>query len=93
MLGSSTGVQWLGLVPFLPGLVQSWIRELDPTSHVSQEKTNKKIPHVPETPLLDIYLKKTKALIWKDTQHPNVLVILLIIDEIQQQPKCPSTDK
>ena len=37
--------------------------------------------------------KKKKTLIQKDTYTPVFIVALFIVDEIWEQPKCPSTDE
>ena len=51
------------------------------------------LPYDPAIPLLGIYLKKTKTLIWKDTCIPMFITILFTIAKIWKQPKCPSTDE
>ena len=38
----------------------------------ASQKTNNRIPYDPVILLLDIYLKKTKTLIWKDTCTPTI---------------------
>ena len=50
-------------------------------------------PNDPEIPLLDIYLKKTKALIWKVRHTPVFTAALFLITKIWKQPKCPSRDE
>ena len=51
------------------------------------------LPYDPAIPLLDIYLKKQKMLIWKDTCTPMYVAALFTIAKIWKQSKCPSTDK
>ena len=51
------------------------------------------LPYDPAIPLLGIYLKKTKTLIWKDTRTPTFITALFTIAKIWKQPKCPSTDE
>ena len=42
---------------------------------------------------MDIYLKKTKRLIKKDTYTPIFITALFTIVRIWKQPKCPSMDE
>ena len=51
------------------------------------------LPYDPEIPILGIYPKKTKTLIWKDTCTPMFIAALFTIAKIWNQPKCPSTDE
>ena len=51
------------------------------------------MPHDLCTPLLDIYLKNTKTLSWKDTCTPMFIAALFTIAKIWKQPKCPSMDE
>ena len=44
-------------------------------------------------PLLCIYLKKMKTLIWKDMCILICIAALFTITKTQKQPKCPSTDE
>lgn len=44
------------------------------------------MPYDPVMPLLDIYLKKTKALIKKETCTPKFIAALFITSKIQKQP-------
>ena len=44
-------------------------------------------------PLLGIYPKNPKTLIWKDASTPIVLAASFIIAKVWKQPKCPSTDE
>ena len=44
-------------------------------------------------PFLNIYPKKIKILIWKDTRTPMFIAALLITAKIRKQLKCPSTDE
>ena len=64
-------------------------------SHCKKQYRVKKleIPHNPVIPLLVIYPKKTKPLIWKDICTPMLIAALFIIAEIWKQPKCPLTDE
>jgi len=50
------------------------------------------LPYDPTIPLLGIYLRKTKSLIWKDTCSSMSITALLTVS-IRKQPKCPSTDE
>ena len=47
----------------------------------------------PEIPLLGIYPKKPKTLIWRDTSTLMFIAALFIITKIWKQPKCPSVDE
>ena len=51
------------------------------------------LPYDPAIPLLGIYLKKKKTLIWKDTCTPMFTAALLTIAKTWKQPKCPSTEE
>ena len=57
------------------------------------KKLETELPYDTAIPLLDIYLKKTKTLIWKDTYPSKFLEVLFIVAKIKMQPKCPSIDK
>ena len=48
-------------------------------------------PHDPVVILLDIYAKKTKTVVQKDTCTPMFLAALFIITQIWKKTKCPST--
>ena len=58
----------------------------------SFHKLKLEVPYDSATSLLDIYLKRLKTLIWKDTFTPVFLAAVFIIAKIQNQPKCPSTE-
>ena len=47
----------------------------------------------PETPLLGIYPKEPKTLIWKNISIRRFIVVLFTIAKIRKQPKCPSVDE
>ena len=51
------------------------------------------LPYDSVFPLLGIYTKKTKTLIWKDVCTTMFIAALFTIVKIWKQPKCPSTDK
>ena len=57
------------------------------------KKLKIELPYDPAILLLGIYLKKIKALIWKDIYTPMFLVALFIITTIWKQPNYPSTDE
>ena len=57
------------------------------------QKLKIELPYDPAVPLLGIYLKKTKTLIWKDTCTLMFRVTLFSIAKIWKQPKCSSTDE
>ena len=44
-------------------------------------------------PLLGIYPKKPKILLWKNTSTPMFIAALFTITKIWNQPKCPSVDE
>ena len=52
-----------------------------------------KLWYDPAVPLLGIYPKEAKSLPWKDICTPMFIAVLLTIDKIQKQPKCPSVDE
>ena len=60
---------------------------------VLNKKLKIELPYDLVIPLLGIYLKKMKTLIWKDTCTPGSIATLFIIAKIGKQHKCPSTDK
>ena len=51
------------------------------------------LPYDPAIPLLDIYVKKTKTLNWKDTHTPMFIAVSFTTAKIWKQLKCPSTDE
>ena len=57
------------------------------------KKIKIELPYDPAIPLLGIYPKKTKTLIWKDTSTPVFTAALFTIAKIWKQPKYQSTDK
>ena len=57
------------------------------------QKLKIELPYDPAAPLLGIYLKKTKTLIWKDTCTLMFIATLFSIAKIWKQPKCSSTDE
>jgi len=57
------------------------------------KKLKIKLPYDPEIPLLGIYLKKRKTLIWKDTYTPMFVAALFTITKIWKQFNCPSTNR
>ena len=50
------------------------------------QKKKKEPPYDPEIPLLGIYLKKTKALVQKDTCTPMFIAALFTIAKLWKQP-------
>ena len=56
-------------------------------------KLKAELPYDPEVVLLGIYLKRTKAPIWKDMCTLMFIVALFTIAKIWKQPKCPLIDK
>ena len=57
------------------------------------QKTKIELPYDPAIPLLDIYLKKMKALLQRDIHIPIFIAALLTIYKVWKQPKCPSIDE
>ena len=51
------------------------------------------LPFDPAIPLLRIYLKEPKMLIWKNISTPMFTAALFTIVKIWKQPKCPSIDE
>ena len=51
------------------------------------------LPFDPVIPLLVIYPKKTKTLIWKNISTPMFIAVLFTIAKVWKQPKCPSVDE
>ena len=59
----------------------------------SSKRLKTELSYDPAIPLLGIYPKKTKLIIWKDTCIPMFTAALFTIAKIWKQPKCPSTDE
>ena len=57
------------------------------------KELNLEQPYDLAIPLLDIYSKKTKTIIWKNTCTPMFRTVLYAIAKIWNQPKCPSADE
>ena len=57
------------------------------------KKLKIELPFDPAIPLKDIYLKKMKTLIQKDTCTSIFMAALFTVAKIWKQPKCPSTDE
>ena len=53
----------------------------------------RELPYNPASPILSIYLKKMKTLIWKDIRVPMFTAALFIISKTWEQPRCPLMDK
>ena len=51
------------------------------------------LPYNPEIPLLGIYPKNTKTLIWEDICTPMFIAAWFTIGKIKKQPKCPSIEQ
>ena len=57
------------------------------------KKWEVEIRYDPVIPLLDIYPKKMKTLIWKHLCPPMFITALFTTVKIWKQPKCPSIDE
>ena len=57
------------------------------------KKLKMDLPFDPANPLLGIYLKEPKTLIWKNISTPMLIAALLTIDKIWKHLKCPSVDE
>ena len=57
------------------------------------KKLKMELPYDPVIPLLGIYLKKSKTLLWKNICTPIFIAVLFTITKIWKQPKCPSVDE
>ena len=57
------------------------------------KKLKLELPYDPATPLLGIYLEKTKTLIRKDISTPVFIAELFTVAKIWRQPECLSTDE
>ena len=57
------------------------------------KKIKIELPCDPDIPLLSIYSKNTKTLIWKDTCTPMFITALFTIAKLWKQPKCPLMDE
>ena len=56
-------------------------------------KTKLELPYDPAIPLLEMYTKKTKTLIQRDTCPTMFITALFTRTKIWKQPKCLSTDE
>ena len=56
------------------------------------KKLKIELPYNPAIPLLYMYPKKMKTLIWKDTCNPVFTAALSTIAKAWNQPKCPPID-
>ena len=66
----------------------NWCRHCVKTLCRFFKKLKIELPYDPAIPLLGIFLKKTKTLIWKDIRTPK-FIVAFTITKIQKQPKCP----
>ena len=57
------------------------------------KKLKMDLPFDSAIPLLGIYLKEPKTLIWKNISTPVFMAALFTITRIWKQPKCPSVDE
>ena len=57
------------------------------------KKIKIELPYDPAIPLLGIYPKKTKTLIWKDISTPVFIAALFTKAKIWKQPKCLRIDE
>ena len=56
------------------------------------KKLKMELPYDPAIPLLGIYLKDPKILLWKNISTPMFIAVLFTITKIWEQPKCPSIE-
>ena len=70
----------------------NWWATMENSMAISQ-KTKIELAYDLAIPLLSIYLKKMKTLIWKNTYIPMFIVALFTIAKIWKQSKCPLTDE
>ena len=57
------------------------------------KKLKIELPYDPLIPVLGIYLKKTKTLIWKDICTPMFIEALFTLVKRWKKPKCPLMDE
>ena len=57
------------------------------------KKLKMELPYGPAIPLLGIYLKKIKTLIWKDIYTTMLVATLITVARIRKLPKCPSANE
>ena len=67
-----------------------WCSLMENSQEDSQNGKNRTTIYDPAISLLDIYLKETKALTWKDTRSTMFTAVLLTIAKIRKQPTYPS---
>ena len=73
-------------------LIHGWWEYKSPVRRFLK-KLKIELPSDPAIPLLSIYLKKMKTLIWEDVCTPVLTASLLIIAKMEKQPMCPSIDE
>ena len=79
-------------------LVQCWweckfVQSLWKTACRFLKKLKLELPYDPAISLLEIYLKKTKTLSWKDMCTLMFTSTLFTISKIWKQPKCPTMEE
>ena len=57
------------------------------------KKLKIELPYDPAVPLLGLYLRRPKTLIWKDTCIPVFIAASFTVAKKWRQPRCPSTDE
>ena len=57
------------------------------------QKLKMELAFDPRIPLLGIYPKKFKTVIWNNISTPMFIAALFTISKIWKQPKCPSVDE
>ena len=57
------------------------------------KKLKMDLPFIPPIPLLGIYVKEPKTLIWKNISTSMFIAVLFTVAKIWKQPKCPSVEE
>ena len=74
-------------------LVEMQIGAATMESSMNLKKLKMDLPFDPAIPLLGIYLKEPKTLIWKNISTPMFISVLFTITKIWKQPMCPPRDE
>ena len=72
--------------------MQTGAATVESSMEISQ-KLKMDLPFDPAIPLLGMYPKEPKTLIWKNISTPMFIAVLFTIAKIQKQPKCLSVDE
>ena len=75
------------------GGIVNWYSHYGKQYRVSSKILSIDLPYDPAIPVLGIYSKEMKTLVWKDICTPVFIAALFTITKTGKQPKCPSMEK